>query len=71
MDHPHFGTNLVASDCHVFGHLNKYIAGKNFAADDNVKQAVTSRLQAFDIDLFCASLLASNALVGQMLKCGL
>jgi len=33
---------MGSSDIHLFGHLNKHLAGKQFATDANVKQAVTS-----------------------------
>jgi hypothetical protein len=37
---------------HLFGPINKHIYGKRFATDADVKEAVTSWLQAFDPDFF-------------------
>jgi hypothetical protein len=36
------------SDFHVFGAVMKHLAGKHFATDSNMKQAVTSSLQTLD-----------------------
>jgi hypothetical protein len=43
---------MEPTDFHLFGLLKKHLAGKQFATDANVKQAVTSRLQLLDTNFF-------------------
>jgi hypothetical protein len=52
MDSPPWSPDFMHSDLHIFGPLKKHLADKRFATGADVKQAVTSWLQAFDIDLF-------------------
>jgi histone-lysine N-methyltransferase SETMAR len=40
MDHPPYSTDLVPSDFHLFLHLKKFLGGKRFEADDDMKDAV-------------------------------
>jgi len=47
-------SQLAHSDLHLFGSLKKHLAGKGFATDADVKQAVTSCLQTLDTYLFYA-----------------
>jgi len=47
---------LIFGDLYCFGPLKKYTAGKGFATDTDVQQAVTSWLQTLVTDLFCARL---------------
>jgi len=49
-----YGHNLVPSDFHLFGPFKKPFSGKTFAADANMKQAVTSWLQTVDTDMHYA-----------------
>jgi hypothetical protein len=49
---------MGASSFHVFGHLGKRLAGKQFAADATMKQAVTFWLQAPDGNFFYAGIQA-------------
>jgi len=46
---PHSTTRVLTS--WQYGPINKHLAGKQFATDTDVKQAVTSWLQALDNDL--------------------
>jgi hypothetical protein len=46
------------SDFYLFGLLNKNLAGKRFAADTDVKQAVTSWLQKLYPSFFYARIQA-------------
>ena len=47
-------SQLVHSDLQLFGSLMKHLAGKIFAKDADMKQAVTSCLQTLDTCLFYA-----------------
>jgi hypothetical protein len=51
---PSCGPDLAPSDFRLFVPLKKHLDGKQFAADADVKQAFTSRLQIFDTDFFDA-----------------
>jgi predicted glycosyltransferase involved in capsule biosynthesis len=53
--HPFNKAVLIFSDVYCFGPLKKFTAGKAFATDADVKQAVTSLLQTPVTDLFRAS----------------
>lgn len=44
----------MPSNVHLCGPLKNYLAGKRFATDADVKQAVTCCLQTLDTDLFYA-----------------
>jgi hypothetical protein len=56
----------MPSDFHLFEPLNRNPTGKRFAADVEVKQVVTSWLQALDTDFFYADV---QALVPLWDKC--
>jgi hypothetical protein len=43
---------MLPSNFDMFGPLNKHMCGKQFAKDSNMKQAVTSWLQALDTSFF-------------------
>jgi hypothetical protein len=47
-----YSRDVVSSDFHLFGFFEKHLAGKRFATDADVKQAVTSWLQTLDTSLF-------------------
>jgi hypothetical protein len=51
---------MEPSDFHLFGPLNKYLAGKPFVTDIDVKQALTYWLQTLDAYFFY---IATQALV--------
>lgn len=51
MDHCHYNPDLITSDFHLSEQYQKYVGGKWFVADINMKQAVTSRLQTVDTQL--------------------
>jgi hypothetical protein len=52
MEHSPYSCDLGPSNFHLFGLLKKHLAGKEFAADTNMKQAVTSWIQTIDEDCF-------------------
>ena len=54
MDHPHYSLYCTPIDLHLFVLFKKRQSGKWFAENASVKQAVTSWLQTFDTDFFCA-----------------
>jgi hypothetical protein len=56
MDHCPQNPYFAPSDFNLFGLLKKHQAGKNFAADANIKQAVTSWLQTLDSSFFYAGI---------------
>jgi hypothetical protein len=45
---------MQCSDFHLFGPLEKDMAGKRFTTDAEVKQAATSWLQSLDSNFFYA-----------------
>jgi histone-lysine N-methyltransferase SETMAR len=51
MDHPPYSPDLAPSDFHLFLHLKKFLGGKRFYDDDDLKAAVqkwlTSQATAF------------------------
>ena len=51
MDHPLYSPDLVPSDFHFFLHLKKFLGGKRFDNDDDLKDTVqkwlTSQVAAF------------------------
>jgi hypothetical protein len=57
---------MEPSNFNLFGPCKKLLEGKQFAADADVKQAVTSWLQTSDTHLFYAGI---HATVGKLLKC--
>jgi hypothetical protein len=65
-DQPPRSLGLIPNGFHLFGPLKKHLAGKWFASDINMKQAVISWLQTRDVDFFCAGM---QALVSQWAKC--
>jgi hypothetical protein len=52
-DHSAYSTDLMPSDFHLFGPLEKQLAGKCFAKDTDETQAVTSWLQIFQTSFQC------------------
>jgi len=58
LGHPSFSLNVAPSDTDPFGSLTKNLAGKQFATDANVKQAVTSWLQKLKTSSFHARIQA-------------
>ena len=51
MDHPPYSPDLAPSDYHLFLHLKKFLGGKRFGDNDDLKDAVqkwlTSQVAAF------------------------
>jgi hypothetical protein len=43
-------------DFHLFGPLQKHLAGKRFARDVDVKQAATYYIQTLETDFLCAGI---------------
>jgi hypothetical protein len=69
MDHIHYSPNLALDGLHLFGPLKKHLDDKWFATNADVKQAVTSWLQALDIDFFYSGDTVIGDTMGHMLKC--
>ena len=44
MDHPLYSPDLAPSDFHLFLHLKKFLGGKRYDDDDDLKDAVHKRL---------------------------
>jgi hypothetical protein len=66
MDHPPYSPSRTILDFHLLGSLKKHLADKQFAADIDMKQAVTSWLQTLETGFFFASI---QALMPQWDKC--
>jgi hypothetical protein len=66
MDHLRYSHDITSSDLQLFGPLKKHSAGKRYAADTDVMQAVTTWLQTLDTDCFYAEM---QALVPEWDKC--
>jgi hypothetical protein len=56
MDHCPHKPYFTPSDFNLIELLKKHQAGKNFVADANIKQAVTSWLQILDSSFFYAGI---------------
>lgn len=52
-DHSAYSSDLMPSDFHLFGPLEKQLGGKWFASDTDKKQAATSWLQIFQTSFWC------------------
>jgi hypothetical protein len=52
MDHPPYNSNVTHRDFSLSGPVKKHLAGKQFATDTDMKQAVTSWLQTLDTNFF-------------------
>jgi len=46
MDHPPYSPDLASSDHHLFLHLKKFLGGKRFDDDDDLKDAVQKWLSS-------------------------
>jgi hypothetical protein len=68
MDHTPYNHNVVPRDSHFFGSLKRHLPGMWFAADTNVKQAVTSWIHTTQWSLLHWDT-SLGATVGQMLIC--
>jgi hypothetical protein len=56
MDETSYCSDLALSDFYLLGSIEKYLAVKRFAADADVKQALTSWLEAFHADFLNAEM---------------
>jgi hypothetical protein len=56
MDEASYCSDLVLSDFYLLGSIEKYLAGKRFAADADVKQALSSWLEALHADFLKAEM---------------
>jgi hypothetical protein len=56
MDEASYSSDLALSDFYLLGSLKKYLAGKRFAADADVKQALTSWLEELHADFLNAEI---------------
>jgi len=52
LDHPYFSPDLMLSDFHIFGRLEKDLASEQYPLDTDVKSAAISWLWPLDISLF-------------------
>ena len=50
------GCSVAPSNLYLFGLLKKYLAGKQFAINTDLKQAVTCWLQTLDTDFRCTGI---------------
>jgi hypothetical protein len=54
MNHPPYSLVCPLSNFHLFSPFKEYLAGKRYATDPNVKQAITSWLQTLEPIFFNA-----------------
>jgi hypothetical protein len=66
MDHLSHSAKQTPNDFHLFGPLQKHLAGNWFAANTNVQYTVISWLKALDVNFFHAR---TDALVSWWHKC--
>jgi GMP synthase-like glutamine amidotransferase len=52
MDHPPYSPDLAPSDYHLFLHMKRFLAGKQFHSDAEVKTTVNNWLQQQAVDFF-------------------
>ena len=52
MDHPPYSPDLAPSDYHLFLHMKRFLSGKQFHSDAEVKTTVRSWLQQQAVDFF-------------------
>jgi histone-lysine N-methyltransferase SETMAR len=46
--HPPYSPDLAASDFHLFPHLHRWLGGRRFSSDDEVKTAVHGYFENLD-----------------------
>jgi hypothetical protein len=66
MNHSPYGTDLAPSDSHLYRPHQKHLAGRQFAVDGDMKQAITSWMQTLGTRFFCTGM---QTLVPQWGKC--
>ena len=52
MDHPPYSPDLAPSDYHLFLHMKRFLAGKQFHSDAEVETTVNNWLQQQAVDVF-------------------
>jgi len=52
MDHPPYSPDLLPSDYHLFLHMKRFLAGKQFRSDAEVETTVNNWLQQQAVDFF-------------------
>jgi len=73
MGHPPYSPDLAPSDCHLFLHLKKFLGGKRFDDDNDLKDAVqkwlTWQAAAFyakGIKNFCPATISASIVAANM-----
>ena len=64
--HPPYSPDLAPSNFHLFLHLKKHLAGKNFEDDDEVQEEVMTRLKVLAADFYDSGI---QKLVPRLNKC--
>lgn len=52
LDHPPYSPNLAPSDFHLFGPLKKFLGGKRFQTDNDIKREVRRWLYSQETDFY-------------------
>ena len=52
LPHPPYSPELAPSDFHLFPNMKKNLAGRKFASDDEVMDAVSSYLEDQDLEFY-------------------
>ena len=75
MDHPPYSPDLAPSDFHLFIHIKKFLGGKRFDDDDDLKDAVqkwlASQAAAFyedGIQNLCPPMISASIMAANMWK---
>ena len=66
MDHPPYSPDIALSDFHLFLHLKKHLAGKEFNDDDEVQEVVMTWFKGQAADFYDSGI---QKLVPRLNKC--
>jgi histone-lysine N-methyltransferase SETMAR len=66
LDHPPYSPNLAPRDFHLFLHLKKHLAGKNFDDDDEAQEEVMTWFKGQAADFYDSGI---KKLVSGLNKC--
>jgi hypothetical protein len=66
LDHPTYSPDLAPNDFHLFLHLKKHLAGKNFDDDDEVQEEVMKWFKGQAADFYESGI---QKLVPRLNKC--
>ena len=56
LEHPPYSPDLASSDFHLFSPLKKFLAGRRFTCNDEVKAAVRQWFRSQTADIYCSGI---------------